>query len=384
MTIAQRAASRRGVAAVVASLALAAGLVGTFAAPSAADESSGEYQGLSEFHEAVKGHLPGGGTKSIQAGLLNLQVDGSSTVEGAYCVDFIGGIDEGDTIPEVPWDGSSVANRDAVERILNSYFPVGVGPEGYEIEGTDSEKAAATQAAIWHFTNGFELESSNGHPTVLANYQTILAAVADGALPALGGPVTLSIEGDTDVDAIPGQLIGPFVIHTSAASVDLTPGEGVTLHHEDGSPFEGPASDGDELWLEASEAGEASLYAYAAGVESGVRLFADADVQDLAFLVVTPREVMDEVEVEVQTPPTSSPPSSTTTPPESTTTTDSTVPQQGTPSTTSTVPVTTPTSNGGGLPITGANTLGLVGAALVLLAAGVGFGAYSRRRRAST
>ena len=384
MTIAQRAASRRGVAAVVASLALAAGLVGTFAAPSAADESSGEYQGLSELHEAVKGHLPGGGTKSIQAGLLNLQVDGSSSVEGAYCVDFIGGIDEGDTIPEVPWDGSSIANRDAVERILNSYFPVGVGPEGYEIEGTDSEKAAATQAAIWHFTNGFELESSNGHPTVLANYQTILAAVADGALPALGGPVTLSIEGDTDVDAIPGQLIGPFVIHTSAASVDLTPGEGVTLHHEDGSPFEGPASDGDELWLEASEAGEASLYAYAAGVESGVRLFADADVQDLAFLVVTPREVMDEVEVEVQTPPTSSPPSSTTTPPESTTTTDSTVPQQGTPSTSSTVPVTTPTSNGGGLPITGANTLGLVGAALVLLAAGVGFGVYSRRRRAST
>ncbi len=384
MTIAQRAASRRGVGAVVASLALAAGLVGTFAAPSAADESSGEYQGLSEFHEAVKGHLPGGGTKSIQAGLLNLQVDGSSSVEGAYCVDFIGGIDEGDTIPEVPWDGSSIANRDAVERILNSYFPVGVGPEGYEIEGTDSEKAAATQAAIWHFTNGFELESSNGHPTVLANYQTIVAAVADGALPALGGPVTLSIEGDTDVDAIPGQLIGPFVIHTSAASVDLTPGEGVTLHHEDGSPFEAPASDGDELWLEASEAGEASLYAYAAGVEAGVRLFADADVQDLAFLVVTPREVMDEVEVEVQTPPTSSPPSSTTTPPESTTTTDSTVPQQGTPSTTSTVPVTTPTSNGGGLPITGANTLGLVGAALVLLAAGVGFGAYSRRRRAST
>jgi LPXTG-motif cell wall-anchored protein len=102
--------------------------------------------------------------------------------------------------------------------------------------------------------------------------------------------------------------------------------------------------------------------------------------------VVTPQEVMDEVEVEVHTPPTSSSSttSSTTTRPHDTTTTDSSVPQQGTPSTTTTVPVTTPTSNGGGLPITGANTLGLVGAALVLLAAGVGFGAYSRRRRAST
>jgi len=387
MTIAQRAASRRGVAAVVASLALAAGLVGTFATPSSADESSGEYQGPSELHESVKGHLPSGQTRDIKAGLQNLQVEGSSSVDLAYCVDLISRLEEGDTIPEVPWDGSAIANRDAVERILNSYFPIGVGPEGYEIQGTDSEKAAATQAAIWHFTNGFELDSSNGHPAVLTNYQTILDAVADGVLPALGGPVTLGIEGDTDVDAIPGQLIGPFIIHTSTVSVDLTPGEGVTLHNENGSPFGGPAADGDEVWLKASGAGEASLYAYAAGAESGVRLFADEHVQDLAFLVVAPREVMDEVEVEVHTPstPSSSPTSDTTAPPDDSTTTDSIVPQQGTPSTTpTTVTPTTQPGNGGGLPDTGANTLGLVAVALVLLAAGVGFGVYSRRRGQSS
>ncbi len=241
MTIARRAASRRGVAAVVASLALAAGLVGTFAAPSSADEGgSGEYQGPSEFHVAVKGHTPDGKTWSPKAGLLNLQVEGSSSVDLSYCVDLIDRLDEGKTIPEAPWDESAIANRDAVERILNSYFPIGVGPEGYEIEGTDSEKAAATQAAIWHFTNGFELESSSGHPAVVANYQTILKAVADGVLPALGGPVTLSIDGDTDIDAIPGQLIGPFTIHTSAASVDLTPSTGVTLHNAGRQPVRGP------------------------------------------------------------------------------------------------------------------------------------------------
>jgi len=383
MTIAQRAASRRGAAAVVASLALAAGLVGTFAAPSSADDGdSGEFQGVSDLHETVKGHLPGGGTQTPKAGLLNLQVDGSEDVDLAYCVDFIGGIKEGDVLPEAPWDESGVANRDAVERILNSYFPIGSGPEGHEITGTDSEKAAGTQAAIWHFTNGFELEGSNGHPAVLANYQAILAAVAADALPALGGPITVNISGETDVDAIPGQLIGPFVIHTTAASVELTPSEGVTLHNEDGSPFEGPASDGDEIWLKASEAGEASLYAYGAGVTAGVRLFADRYVQDMAFLVVTPSMDMDEVEVEVHTPPTSSPSStsSTTTPPNDTTTTDSIVPQQGTPSTTPTTPPTTQPDEGGGLPDTGANTLGLVAVALVLLAAGIGFGVYSRRR----
>jgi Thioester domain len=383
MTIAQRAASRRGVAAGVASLALAAGLVGTFAAPSSADGSSGEFQGLSEFHQTVKGHLPGGGNLYPKAGLLNLQVEGSSDVDLAYCVEFTGGLEEGEILPEVPWDGSAIANRDAVERILNSYFPIGVGPEGYEIEGTDSEKAAGTQAAIWHFTNGFELEGSNGHPAVLANYQTILDAVADGVLPALGGPVTLSIEGDTDVDAIPGQLIGPFTVHTSAASVDLTPSDGVTLHDEDGSPFEGPASDGAEFWLKASEAGHASVYAYGAGVESSVRLFAKDHAQDVAFLVVTPKEVMAEVEVKVHTPPTTSSSSttstSTTSTTEQTTTTSSTVPQTS---------VSTPTTTGvphqgtgGSLPVTGAQTLGLVALALVLLAAGIGFGVVSRRAR---
>ena len=381
MTIAQRAASRRGVAAVVASLALAAGLVGTFAAPSAADGGSGEYQGISTAHETVKGHLPGGTTKTLDAGLLKLQVEGEDGVDLSYCVDFTGPLEKGDVIPEAPWEGSNVANRDVVERILNSYFPTGVGPAGHEITGTDSEKAAGTQAAIWHFTNGFVLEGSTGHPAVLANYEAILAAVAADALPALSGPVVVNIGGETDVDAIPGQLIGPFTIHTTAASVELTPGEGTTLHHADGSPFEGPGHDGDEIWLKASEAGEASLYAYGEGLAAGVRLFADRYVQDLAFLVVTPTMDMDEVEVEVHTPPTTSSTTSTSTTSttEQSTTTSSIVPQ-----TTVTTPTTTPVvpqQTTGGLPRTGAETLGLVALALVLLAAGVGFGVYSRRRR---
>src|SRR4029453_6449870 len=182
MTIAQRSASRRGVAAVVASLALAAGLGGTLAAPSSADDGdSGEFQGVSELHLTVKGHLPGGGTMSVKAGLLNLQVEGSEDVDLAYCVDFIGGIEEGDVLPAAPWDDSSIANREAVERILNSYFPTGVGPADHEITGTDSEKAAATQAAIWHFTNGFVLEGSTGHPAVLAHYDAILPALSADA-----------------------------------------------------------------------------------------------------------------------------------------------------------------------------------------------------------
>jgi LPXTG-motif cell wall-anchored protein len=90
---------------------------------------------------------------------------------------------------------------------------------------------------------------------------------------------------------------------------------------------------------------------------------------------------MDEVEVEVHTPPTTSSTTSTSTTSttEQSTTTSSIVPQ-----TTVTTPTTTPVvpqQTTGGLPRTGAETLGLVALALVLLAAGVGFGVYSRRRR---
>jgi LPXTG-motif cell wall-anchored protein len=45
------------------------------------------------------------------------------------------------------------------------------------------------------------------------------------------------------------------------------------------------------------------------------------------------------------------------------------------------VTTTPPRSTGGSLPVTGAQTLVLVGVALALVAAGVGFGIVSRRSR---
>jgi len=391
MTIAQRAASRRGVA-VVASLALAVGLVGSFAAPSSADEgSTGEFQGHSPQTLVVKGNF-GGPNNYFEAGLLKLRVDGS-TNELAYCVDFEDDIHEGDVLGEADWASSAIANRDEVERILGSYHPIGVGPAGYEIEGNNRQKAAATQAAVWHFTNGFNLEQAtpadadrliDEYGLVYANYVKILQAVADGVLPAVGGHVTLTIEGDTDVDAIPGQLIGPFTIHTSVASVDLTTSAGTTLHNEDGTAFEGPASDGDMVWLKSAEAGTATLSGVAAGVVSGERVITEKELQDMAFLVVTPTEVPASVEVTVHTPPTTSTSSTTSTTEQETTTTSSIVPQQGTPTTTSTVPITPQQGTGGMLPQTGAQTLALVALALVLLAAGIGFGVISRRSKGDT
>lgn len=383
MSIAQRAASRRGVAAA-ACLALVAGLVGGLASPAGATDGEAVFKGIHN-PVTVSGHFGEGGSRHYEAGMLNMKVDG--TAELGYCIDFTDGTSTTTPLPEEEWDEVDVANREIVGRILGSYHPIGVGPEGHEIEGDDDQKAAATQAAIWHFTNAFVLDEpgeaslGDGYEVVYANYVKILAAVEAGVLPQAGGTVTLTIEGDTDVDAAPGDLVGPFTVKTSVASVELVPGSGTTLHDEDGSAFEGPASDGDQFWLTSSHGGTASVSAVAAGVQSGIRAFTHPYKQDMAFVVATPVEVPASIEVTFTTPPPTTAPPSTV--PETTTTTVPVTPQTSVEVTT-TAPAVPRQETGGGLPVTGAQTALLVGVALVLLAAGIGFGVVSRRTRSQT
>src|SRR5690606_17873811 len=123
--------------------------------------------------------------------------------------------------------------------ILRHYYPNGDGPEGSQITGTNAQKAAATQAAIWHYTDDYELTDDDGEndPVIIDNYNTILAAV-EGGLAGFGEPtVSLSITPPESTSGEAEGLVGPYVINTSAANVTLSPSEGVTLHNEDGSPF---------------------------------------------------------------------------------------------------------------------------------------------------
>ncbi len=73
-------------------------------------------------------------------------------------------------------------------------------------------------------------------------------------------------------------------------------------------------------------------------------------------------------------PPTTTPETTTTTTPETTTTVPSTVPTTVVDTPTTTPPTVPASDNGGGLPVTGAQSLVLVGIALVLVATGAGFG----------
>jgi TQXA domain-containing protein/LPXTG-motif cell wall-anchored protein len=381
MITAQRQRRRRRAAAAVASLAMAAGLVGGLALPAAAASEAEFVGGVPGQTGSVRGTIDGD-SRRFDAGLFRLIIDGDTESTG-YCIDILTPIENGAHLDEIDWDTSGVENLDIVEAILANYHPNGSGPDGYAIEGNDAQKAMATQSAIWHFTDGFDLaEGDPNDPVVVSNYQAILQAVADDALEGFGEPtVTLSIDSPSSTEGAAGELVGPYVINTSAASATLTPSDGVTLHNEDGSEFTGEVTDGTEVWLSSAAEGAGTITASAAAEVGAGRVFFIQGQQRLVLASTVTTDATAEAPVKFKTPPpttTETTAPSTTTVPITPETTEVTVPPTEAPTT---VPIVPAADTGGGLPVTGAQSLVLAAVALVLVAVGAGFGIVSRRKR---
>ena len=255
MITAQRQRGRRRVAATVAAIAAAAGLIAGMASPASAASTATVVGASAGEHGSPHGTFEGGGgAQAYPGGLFDILIDGS--VEGqAYCIDIATAGVSG-SYTEADWATSGIENLDTVAAILENYYPNGDGPEGHQLSGSDAEKAMGTQAAIWHYTNGFTLtDGAPNSAAVIANYEAILAAVADG-LTGNGEPtVTLEITPPASTEAAVGELVGPYVVNTTATSVEVTPSEGVTLHDAEGEPFTGEIVDGTELWLSSDGAG---------------------------------------------------------------------------------------------------------------------------------
>jgi TQXA domain-containing protein len=386
MITAQRQRRRRRAATVVASLAAATGLVVGLAAPAIA-ASVAVYNGPSDGENLnIQGTWPDNSdegdepqTLTQRAGLFDLTIDGDT--EGkAYCIDINTLVPPGSSLDEIDWATSGVDNLEQVGAILRHYYPNGDGPDGQQITGSNADKAAATQAAIWHYTDGYEL--TDGAPNtqvVIDNYGVILTAV-EGGLEGFGEPtVTLSITPPASTEADAGELVGPYVVNTSADSVTLTPSAGVSLHNEDGSPFTDAVVDGTQVWLKSDVEGAGTISATAEAEIGSGRVFFTEGVQRLVLASTVTTDATAEATVNFLTPP----PTTTTTAPETTTTTVPITVQTTvvTEAPTTTVPIVPSANTGGGLPVTGAQSLVLVGVALALVVTGAGFGIVSRRKR---
>jgi TQXA domain-containing protein/LPXTG-motif cell wall-anchored protein len=334
-------------------------------------------------------------TETVPTTLIGLRVDGGGKAIETYCVELSVSTKNGADMAEVPWNkypdqhSPFFANADKVNWVLQNSFPT-VQPadlakkvevlNGKDV--TDEEAIAATQSAIWHYSDGADLDANN---PVVGHAPGDAAAVVKALYNYLTGPANVGAQNEAtpSLDIAPHQLsgktgdkIGPFALQTTADKVVLTKNlpAGVELVDKDGNPVKN-LQNGSQLFVKVpadAKPDQASFDVSATATLEQGRLFVGDHVKTQSLIVAAPVEVSVRASATakwVAAPATV--PSSTTTP---TSTTGSTAP------TTTTTPVAVVAGNNK-LANTGASVLGPVIAGVVLLGAGIGAVLLQRRRK---
>jgi len=388
--MASRKLARAGAAAVGASMALL-----TAAIPASADPATGKVDGGEGGYNVDVG----GNHDNISTSLIGFKLD-DGTKLGMYCVEINTNIDREHAMTERPWDQYPVpdspfhANRDKINWVLHYAYPVKSTDELSQLltsngatlnNGLDEKEAiAATQAAVWSFSDNTKLNKDNPLPKgpkdsagdVVALYEYLTGAdnVGIGEQP---GPA-LQVN-PTELTGVAGDRIGPFTVSTTGTvdeiKADLP--EGVTVTDKDGNALDASGiANGTEIYLSTTQGTEGSAsfeLSASAGLDTG-RLFVgnqygqerDGKTKKTQSLIVAQAEKTT-VTAAGSASWTATPTTTTTTPPAETTTQP---------------PATTPSpENTGGLAETGASVFTPILIGAVLVAAGVGALLFQRKRR---
>ncbi|MDX8056584.1 thioester domain-containing protein [Lentzea sp. BCCO 10_0798] len=345
--------------------------------------------------------------------VIKLRIEGDEERSNVltYCVELPTPLEDRDALKEVPWDQHPnpntkfKVNAGKVLWILTNSYP---GQSMDKVQAKfgkqfdKKETIAATQAAIWHFSDEAELDGDKNDPDVIKLYERLVKDATANEIKEQPKP-TLEIE-PASKSGESGEKIGPFKVTTTASEVKLTANlpVGVTLTDKDGTPL-AVQKQGDKVAVKA--AGEkvseffvnvpektptdSATIKLSAEAELAIgRLFVahNKDKEDVAqsLVVAQPQKAKVEKEAKADWKLKVVPPSSSSsTPPTTTTTTTTTTPETTTPTTTSSTPAN-PAPGGGedDLASTGASILWPLLGGLVLVGAGVGALFVVRRKKA--
>lgn len=202
----------------------------------------------------------------VFANLLGLTPHGSEETYTVYCIDIRTPLDTESPYAEGDWEESGVANLESVRWVLfNGYPNVGaaelIEASGGEVnpEWTDAEIVevayAGTQAAVWHFTDAWELLSDNPvkggnsgeDEAVLAIYEHLTEDTGRVPDPS---EFMVDLEGEEDAGYEDGRF-GPYTIRSNAGPVELE-ADGGRLEKENGDIVES-LEDGEEFWIAVAE-----------------------------------------------------------------------------------------------------------------------------------
>ncbi|PRX47799.1 LPXTG-motif cell wall-anchored protein/TQXA domain-containing protein [Prauserella shujinwangii] len=394
--------TRAGAAVVGASLAVLGA-----ALPASADEPNDAKGTVLKSKQDIKGYAANvNGMSDTPTSLIGLKLDQGNTLR-MYCVQIEVNIRRGGTMIETPWDqypdqGSPFhKNRDKINWVLQHGYPAVDTAALAETLGADSlhdglskkEAITGTQAAIWHFSDGKDLNRPNASSgndeadkDVLALYDYLTGEENKG----VGEPAPTLELAPESLTGEAGSRIGPFTVSTTGKVSELKKNlpEGTTLTDADGNELSTEdIADGSEIYVDVpAEAakGDGTFEITATGHVNTGRLFVGenyAEKEAQSLIVAQSEKVTLTAQAGAEweaAPVTTAPPEETTstTPPTSSTTSSQPAPA---PSTTET-PVA-PQSNEDDLAQTGFSALTplLIGAGLVV--AGAGALLLQRRRK---
>ncbi|GAB3490664.1 thioester domain-containing protein [Amycolatopsis cihanbeyliensis] len=345
-----------------------------------------------------------GHDRSLHTANYKIDLRGGESLR-VYCVEIGTSIKEDQDMVERPWNDfpdsetDFHANRDKINWVLHHGYPFkDLETIEQDLEGTAEfndglskrEAITATQAAVWHYSDGVDLDKESplaGAPDPVA--ADVLALY--GYLTNKNNNTGIS-EPDPALELTPadatgkaGERIGPFTVSTSGEIQKLVADglpEGATLTDADGKELTAAdITDGTEIFVhvpEDAEEGKGSFGLKASAAVNTGRLFVGENydkvkAQSLIVATSDKLKLSDEAMVRWsaagETPPTTE--TSTTTAPSTTT--------EAAPSTTET-PVA-PQSNEGPLAQTGFSAMTPLVIGLVLLGGGAVTLLILRRRK---
>lgn len=181
------------------------------------------------------------------AGIINT-VDLEGNTQQMYCIDIRTSTYTGLGYENGSWEESNVPNIGYVNRVLNSYYPdvPGAPPE----PPTDAIRAAAVQAAVWFFSDGYVLQDTDP----IRQYTAAIVADVIAAGPLTEPPAPdVSITPPVVSGPVDGAT-GPFTVAAgSEATLTVTVPEGFTLYTDAAGtaplPEDTPVASGTQLWV---------------------------------------------------------------------------------------------------------------------------------------
>lgn len=389
--------ARAGAAVVGVSVAMVVS-----ALPAGADPATGKVEGggVGGYNVNLEGR-----NHSLNTGLIGFRLSDGTKLK-MYCVEINTSIDRRHEMVEQPWDKFPNAdspfhkNRDKINWVLHNGFPAAstdaiteavgklAAPVKFHHGLSQQEAVTATQAAVWHFSDGTKLRKDNPIPGQSEDTQADVVALYNyltgEANKGIGNQPTPALEiTPAEAKGKAGTLIGPFTVSTTGQITELTADlpDGVTITDKDSKELKAEdIKNGTELFLNVpkdAEDGSASFSLKGTAPLATGRLFVGKNYQapdhTTQSLIVAQA---DKGKLSASAKGSWTAATTTTTP---TTTTETTT----TPTTTTTTEAAPAPQarNTGGLASTGASILVPVVIGLALVGAGVGALLLQRRRR---